>query len=60
MVGPKIDPDFGDGDAILVGKRYADGILCRSDNHLGAMFGSGVKNPRKITGRISVMVRKAK
>jgi len=60
MVGPKIDPDFGDGDRIPVRKRYADGILCRSDNHPCAMFGSGAKDPRKITGRVSVMVRKAK
>jgi hypothetical protein len=60
MVGPKIDPYFGHRDCIPVRKRYTDGILCRSDNHPGAVCGSGVKDPRKITGRVSVMVRKAK
>ena len=55
----EIDSHFGYAD-LPVNKRHANGILCRSDNHLGAVFRGGVKNPREITCRVSVMVRKAK
>ena len=65
MVVAEIDPDFGDGEGIPVRKRYSNGILCRSDNHLGAVFGSGAKNLRKIVrsctcdGPESQMIRKS-
>jgi hypothetical protein len=57
-VGAEIHLDFRNGQEVPVGRRYADGVLCRGDDELGTVVRGATEYPGEIGRSISVMVRK--